>query len=169
MLSPPKLPLRRFTIFVLLSIIITLFFFYSNLCVFHPATQSCPGIISHHDSSASPDDDNPQTPPDPRSPDNDPDIIITADTPSSNINSTLLTEEMGVDDLYQYALRSPRFRNGKDAWKLRKFLSANPWMGREKGRFQQLEEDGKAKGSPPSSTLEPFRRLKRTGLDALGL
>lgn len=161
MLSPPKLPLRRFSISILLFIIITLFFFYSTLCVFHPATQSCPGIIPHHHSSASHDNDNPQTPPDRRSPENDPDIIITPDTPSYNINSTLPTEEMGVDDLYRYALRSPRFRNGKDAWKLRKFLSANPWPGWEEGTFLQLEEERKAKGSPLSFILE-LLRLKWT-------
>lgn len=131
MLSLPRLLPRRFSISILLSTI-TLFILYTNLCLFHPGTQSCQGLISHHDPSASPDNSNPQPPPDPRqgtiSPDNDPDIMITADnTPSNNTDSTLPTEEiMGVDDLYSYALRSPRLRNGEHARKLRKFLSANP-------------------------------------------
>lgn len=154
---------RRRSIPILLSvIIITLVFYYSDLCVFHPVTQSCWTIISNHDPFSSSDNNNPQTPPgprqDPRSPENNPDIVITDNTPSNNtMNSTLSIEEMGVDDLYQFALRSPRFQNGKDAWKLRKFLSANPWLGRGKGRLAQLEEERKSKASLPSSTMGQLR------------
>lgn len=52
----------------------------------------------------------------------DDDDNTTMTTPGSK-NST---KDMGVADLYQYALASPRYRSAKDARRLRRYLLSRP-------------------------------------------
>ena len=161
--SPMTFP-RRLSISICLSLF-TLSLFYKIMCIsssqsypsiFHPRF-SLPFETSVHGTRRGSD-----------SPDNDPDIIPTTTAPitADDKNSTTaipLTKDMAVDDLYRYALASPRFRNGKDARKLGRFLSSNPAVDREGGRqywrVQRLAEALKQKARERTGIGRPVELL----------
>ena len=155
---------RRLSISICLSLF-TLSLFYRIMCM--SSSQTCPSIFHpgfslpfesqlhgvHRGSD---------------SPDNDPDIIPTTTAPiaTDDKNSTTripLTKDMVVDDLYRYALASPRFRNVKDTRKLAQFLSSNPAVDRENGgrywRVQRLDEGLKQKARERTGIGRPVELL----------
>lgn len=129
MRSPPKS-----AFYISLSLLTLSFFFYTNLCMF--PNQSYPELF-HRDLTFS--------------------FIFqlhwtrqgrtpaAADMSSTTTNTTTMnyngnssttmlptTEDMGVPDLYQYALTSPRFRNDRDVQRLKRLLLWNAATDQEK-------------------------------------
>lgn len=132
-MQPPTIPSpHRFGLYLCLSLIALLILFYTNLCM-SPA-YSCPGIFHRdftfsfkvqlhwaHPSTDDADDNatitSTSTP-----------RITAIDSTKNNKNnttSTPLNKDLRVDNLYQYALTSPRVRTDKDRRKLRRYLLEN--------------------------------------------